>query len=237
MLVGVCLNRSPELVVALLAVWKAGGAYVPLDPAYPPERLSFMIGDAQTLVLLTEEKCRPLFSGVGDNAICLDTDWPVLAREAAENPVPAARPLDLAYVIYTSGSTGQPKGAMIVHLGLVNYLWWAIAAYAIEPGRSVPVYTSVSFDLTVTSLFTPLLAGGTVELLPEDVGAQNLLAALLREGGRSLVKITPAHLELLGHQIAPTQVTGMCASTGDRRREPAGGKPAAVAGTRAADSA
>jgi amino acid adenylation domain-containing protein len=207
-LVGVCLNRSPELVVALLAVWKAGGAYVPLDPAYPPERLSFMIGDAQTLVLLTEEKCRPLFSAV-DGAICLDTDWPVLAGEGAENPVPAAQPSDLAYVIYTSGSTGRPKGAMIVHRGLVNYLWWAIAAYAVEPGRSVPVHTSVSFDLTVTSLFTPLLAGGTVELLPEDVGAQNLLAALLREGGRSLVKITPAHLELLGHEIATTQVAGM----------------------------
>jgi amino acid adenylation domain-containing protein len=209
-LVGVCLNRSPELVVALLAVWKAGGAYVPLDPAYPPERLSFMIGDAQPLVLLTEDKCRPLFSSAGDNMICLDSDWPRLAQEADDNLPPVAGAENLAYVIYTSGSTGRPKGAMIVHRGLVNYLWWAITAYRVEPGRSAPVHTSISFDLTVTSLFTPLLAGGTVELLPEDVGAQNLLAALRRQGDRSLVKITPAHLELLGQQLTPEQVPGMC---------------------------
>nr|WP_294563933.1 non-ribosomal peptide synthetase [uncultured Rhodopila sp.] len=210
-LVGVCIERSPEMVVALLAVWKAGGAYVPLDPAYPPERLSFMIADARTLLLLTEEKCRTLFASVPDGkTICLDSAWPVLARESGENLPPAACPSDLAYVMYTSGSTGQPKGAMIVQRGLVNYLWWAISAYAVEPGRSVPVHTSVAFDLTVTSLYTPLLAGGTVELLPEDLGAQNLLAALLRSGGRSLVKITPAHLELLNGQLTPEQAAGMC---------------------------
>jgi amino acid adenylation domain-containing protein len=209
-LVGVCLNRSPELVAGLLAVWKAGGAYVPLDPAYPPERLSFMIGDAQALVLLSEEKCRPLFSSADDNLVCLDSDWPRLAGEASDNLPPVATPANLAYVIYTSGSTGRPKGAMIVHRGLVNYLWWALKAYAVEPGRSAPVHTSISFDLTVTSLFTPLLAGGTVELLPEDVGAQNLLAALLRAGNRSLVKITPAHLELLSQQIPAAKAPGMC---------------------------
>jgi amino acid adenylation domain-containing protein len=210
-LVGVCLERSPEMVVALLAVWKAGGAYVPLDPAYPPERLSFMIADAQTLLLLTEEKCRTLFSSLpADKTIYLDSGWPLLARESGENLPPVAGQSDLAYVMYTSGSTGQPKGAMIEQRGLVNYLWWAIGAYAVEPGRSVPVHTSVAFDLTVTSLYTPLLAGGTVELLPEDLGAQNLLAALLRSGDRSLVKITPAHLELLNQQLSPAQAAGIC---------------------------
>ena len=209
-LVGVCLERSPEMVVALLAVWKAGGAYVPLDPAYPPERLSFMIADAQTHLLMTEEKCRPLFSSLpAGKTIYLDSDWPVLARESAENLAPVASPSDLAYVMYTSGSTGQPKGAMIQQDGLVNYLWWAISAYAVEPGRSVPVHTSIAFDLTVTSLYTPLLAGGTVELLPEDVGARNLLAALLRTGDRSLVKITPAHVELLNQQLSAEQAAGM----------------------------
>lgn len=208
-LVGICLDRSPEMVVALLAVWKAGGAYVPLDPTYPAERLSFMIGDAQTSVLLTEEKYRQLFASGGGKAIYLDSDWPMLGREAGGNPDPVAGPSNLAYVMYTSGSTGKPKGAMILHRGLVNYLWWAIKAYAVEPGRSVPVHTSVSFDLTVTSLYTPLLAGGKVELLPEDVAAQNLLAALLRAGDRSLVKITPAHLELLSHQVNKKQAAGM----------------------------
>ena len=207
-LVGVCLNRSPELVVALLSVWKAGGAYVPIDPAYPPERLSFMIEDAATLAMLTEEKCRSLFPS--DDLICLDTDWRHFEQESGDNLPVVTSPSDLAYVIYTSGSTGKPKGAMIVHRGLVNYLWWAIAAYRVEPGGSALVHTSISFDLTVTSLFAPLLAGGTVELLSEDIGAQNLLAALRRQGDRSLVKITPAHLELLGQQLSPREVPGMC---------------------------
>ena len=207
-LVGVCLERSPEMVVALLGVWKAGGAYVPLDPGYPKERLSFMIEDAQPLVLLTENKCLPLLSTADDKVICLDTDWPMLSQETGDNPAPIATPSNLAYVIYTSGSTGKPKGAMIVHRGLVNYLWWAIRTYAVEPGHSVPVHTSISFDLTVTSLYTTLLGGGKAELLPEDVGAQNLLAALLRAGNRGLVKITPAHLELLSTQIGPDKAAG-----------------------------
>ncbi len=208
-LVGVCLERTPDLIVALLGVWKAGGAYVPLDPGYPPERLSFMLEDAQTVLLLTEEGCRPLFAGVGAKVIYLDTDWARLEFESADNPAPSANPSHLAYVMYTSGSTGKPKGAMIVHSGLVNYLTWAVKAYGVEPGLSAPVHSSISFDLTVTSLFVPLMAGGCVELLPEDVGAQNLLAALLREGNRSLVKITPAHLELLNAQITREQAAGI----------------------------
>jgi amino acid adenylation domain-containing protein len=182
---------------------------VPLDPAYPKERLSFMIEDAQPLVLLTEKKCLPLLSTPGDKVVCLDTDWPMLSQNTGDNPAPIAGPANLAYVMYTSGSTGKPKGAMILHRGLVNYVWWAIRTYPVEPGYSVPVHTSISFDLTVTSLYTTLLGGGKVELLPEDVGAQNLLAALLRAGNRGLVKITPAHLELLSSQIGPDQSAGV----------------------------
>nr|WP_275976573.1 amino acid adenylation domain-containing protein [Geothrix alkalitolerans] len=208
-LVGVCLERSPEMVVALLGVWKAGGAYVPLDPTYPPERLSFMIGDAGTRWLLTEEKCRPVLGSLSAEAIYLDSGWPLIEHQAQDNPAPVAHPSHLAYVMYTSGSTGRPKGAMIVHSGLVNYLWWAIQAYAVGPGHRVPVHSSVSFDLTVTSLYTPLMAGGTVELLPEDAGAQNLVAALQRTGGHGLVKITPSHLELLSKQVNPIHVPGM----------------------------
>lgn len=208
-LVGVCLERSPQMVVALLGAWKAGGAYVPLDPTYPKERLAFMIEDSQPLVLLTERKCLPLLTAPADRIVCLDTDWPALSQESGDNPAPIADCSDLAYVMYTSGSTGKPKGAMIVHRGLVNYLWWAIRTYGVEPGCSVPVHTSISFDLTVTSLYTTLLGGGKAELLTEDVGAQNLLAALLRAGHRGLVKITPAHLELLGTQISPEQAANM----------------------------
>ena len=210
-LVGVSLERTPELVVGLLGVWKAGGAYVPLDTAYPQERLSFMVQDAGIRMLLTEEKCKHLFPSCHDKAVCLDSDWSVMARESTQNPIAGAGalPSNLAYVMYTSGSTGQPKGAMIVHSGLVNYLWWAIKAYGVEAGGSVPVHTSVSFDLTVTSLYPALLAGGQAELIPEDVAAQNLLAALRRGKNRNLVKITPAHLDLLGQQLDPREVAGM----------------------------
>ena len=208
-LVGVALERTPELVVALLGVWKAGGAYVPLDPAYPQQRLAFMVGDADVRVLLTVARCRHLFPSAKDRALCLDSDWAVLARESGDHPGTSATPANLAYVMYTSGSTGQPKGAMILHRGLVNYLCWAVKAYAVQQGGSVPVHTSVSFDLTVTSLFVPLMAGGQVELLPEDVGAQNLVEALRSAKNRTLVKITPSHLELLGQQLDAGEANGM----------------------------
>ena len=208
-LVGVCLERSPDMVVALLAAWKAGGAYVPIDPSYPPERIAFMIEDTNARVLLAQEKCRPLLASAADRAVYLDSGWSRIEAESDANPAPLATPSHLAYVIYTSGSTGKPKGAMIVHSGLVNYLWWAVSAYGVDPALSAPVHTSVSFDLTVTSLFVPLVAGGSVELLPEDIGAQELLAALKREGNRSLVKITPAHLELLNTEIEPSRAAGL----------------------------
>jgi amino acid adenylation domain-containing protein len=208
-LVGVCLRRSPELVIGLLGVWKAGGAYVPLDPAYPPERLSFMVGDAGIRILLTEQACKNLLSFSGDMAVCLDSDWSRIAEEGIDNPGVAALPSNVAYCMYTSGSTGAPKGAMILHAGLVNYLLWAIETYAVEANASVPVHSSIAFDLTVTSLYPALLAGGQVELLTEDVGAQNLLAALRRRKNFSLVKITPAHLDVLTQQLRPEELAGL----------------------------
>jgi len=207
-LVGICLERSLEMVIGLLGILKAGGAYVPLDPAYPKERLSFMVRDAAVKVLLTDNKHRNLFPSANDQAICLDSDWPVIAQESTSNLNSAAIPSNLAYVMYTSGSTGEPKGVMVPHSGLVNYLSWAVKAYSVEAGSSVPVHTSISFDLTVTGLYTPLLAGGRVEILSEDVGGQSLVTALRQGKDRSLVKITPAHLELLSQQISPEEAAG-----------------------------
>ncbi|HLO62573.1 MAG TPA: amino acid adenylation domain-containing protein, partial [Azonexus sp.] len=205
-LVGVCLGRSADLLVALLAVWKAGAAYVPLDPSYPAERLAFMVRDAGLRLLLTERRCRPLFAADTVDALCLDADWAGIAREKAGNLPAKATPANLAYVMYTSGSTGQPKGAMIVHGGLVNYLCWAIGAYGLEAGASAIVHSSIAFDLTVTSLYPPLLVGGHVELLPEGDGTRHLVAALRQGKGRSLLKITPAHLDLLAHQLGPAEM-------------------------------
>jgi amino acid adenylation domain-containing protein len=208
-LVGLCLNRTPEMVIGLLGIWKAGGAYVPLDPAYPQERLSYMMQDSAAKVLLTSSELKHLIPSAADKAILLDSDWNQIARESSANPEPSAAPSNLAYAMYTSGSTGEPKGAMILHSGLVNYLWWAMGAYGVEAGWSVPVHSSISFDLTVTSLYPALLAGGHVELLQEDVGAQNLIAALKKAENRSLVKITPAHLELLSQQLSTEEAASV----------------------------
>jgi len=207
-LVGVCLERCPEVLIGLLGIWKAGGAYVPLDPAYPTDRLSFMVKDAAVKVLLTHSKHKQLFASANNEAICLDSDWPVIAQESTSNLEPAATPSNLAYVMYTSGSTGTPKGVMVLHGGLVNYLSWAVKTYSVQAGGSVPVHTSISFDLTVTGLYTPLLVGGRVEILPEDWGGQSLVDALRKGKDRSLVKITPAHLELLNQQISSAEAAG-----------------------------
>jgi amino acid adenylation domain-containing protein len=206
-LVGVCLERCPEMLIGLLGIWKAGGAYVPLDPAYPKARLSFMLEDAAAKILLTDGKHAVLFSSAKDKAILIDSDWPAIAKENTANISPVASPSNLAYVMYTSGSTGEPKGVMILHMGLANYLCWAVKAYAVGPGDAVPVHTSISFDLTVTGLYPALLAGGKVEILAEDVGGQNLVAALRNGKDRSLVKITPAHLLLLGQQFRQEEVS------------------------------
>ncbi|MBD2040608.1 condensation domain-containing protein, partial [Microcoleus sp. FACHB-672] len=117
--VGICLERSLEMMVAILGILKAGGAYVPLDPAYPSERLGFILEDAQTPVLLTQTHLIEIFPQHSAQVVCLDTDWETIAQYNEENPVNIADTSNLAYIIYTSGSTGKPKGTMIPHQGLV----------------------------------------------------------------------------------------------------------------------
>ncbi|MCG8351746.1 MAG: amino acid adenylation domain-containing protein [Chloroflexales bacterium] len=208
-LVAVCLGRSPDLLVGLLGILKAGGAYLPLDPSYPAERLAFMLDDAQPIALLaTNAMAQRLSAFSSQRLIKLDADWPTVAQQPATNLQSGVTAENLAYVIYTSGSTGQPKGALIVHRGLVNYLTWAVDAYAVAEGCGAPVHSSIAFDLTVTSMFTPLLAGRAVYLASEDGGIEPLSAALTQLENISLVKITPAHLELLGQQIPAAQAAG-----------------------------
>jgi len=199
-LVGVCLRRTPQLVIALLGVWKAGAAYVPLDPDYPAERLSFMVSDSGMRLLISDT----------ESGFSVDTLKPQdVAGEGTGNPGVTVTGHNLAYVMYTSGSTGRPKGAMIEHGGLSNYVRWAIGTYGVREGDAVPMHSSISFDLTVTSLYPPLAAGACVDLLPEDRGgAQSLLDALRDKGNYALVKITPAHLEILSSQLAPAEAAG-----------------------------
>ena len=200
-LVGICMERSLEMVIGLLGVLKAGGAYVPLDPSYPAERLAFMLEDAQAPVLLTQQRLREVLPAHKATSIYLDSDWDTIAQEEDTNPASDVRPLHLAYVIYTSGSTGKPKGVMIPHQGLVNYLSWCTRAYAVAEGQGTLVHSPLGFDLTVTSLFAPLLVGQKAILLPEDKGTEALYEALDNNDDVTLVKITPAHLKLLSQTL------------------------------------
>jgi amino acid adenylation domain-containing protein len=207
-LVGICIERSVEMVVGLLAILKAGGAYAPLDPVYPKERLAFMLADLQTPVLLCRSRTvadgLPHYTG---RVLPVDEWHQITADQSPENPVSAVEPDNLAYVLYTSGSTGQPKGVLIPHRALVNYLTWCTTAYAADQGRGSPVHTPIGFDLTITSLFPPLLTGRSAVLVREDPTLEALTAAL-RAGDFSLVKLTPAHLEALSHKL-PSEQSGL----------------------------
>jgi amino acid adenylation domain-containing protein len=200
--VGLCIERSVEMVVGLLAVLKAGGAYAPLDPAYPKARLAFMLADLQAPVLLCRNRSGAHGLSQYTGVVLAVDEWrQVTAHESPEDPVSEVEPEDLAYVLYTSGSTGEPKGVLIPHRALVNYLTWCMAAYSGDQGIGSPVHTPIGFDLTITSLFPPLLAGRCAVLVREDPTLETLTAAL-RTGDFSLVKLTPAHLEALSHKLA-----------------------------------
>jgi amino acid adenylation domain-containing protein len=162
--VGVCLERSLELVVALLGVLKAGGAYVPLDPAYPQERLAGMLEDVDAPVLLTQRHLLDVLPPHAARVLCLDSGWDTVARESTSRPSRLAGPESLAYVIFTSGSTGRPKGAMNAHAGIVNRLLWMQGEYGLTAADTVLQKTPFSFDVSVWELFWPLMTGARLVL-------------------------------------------------------------------------
>ena len=158
-LVGICIERSIEMVVGLLAILKAGGAYVPLDPEYPRDRLGLMLADAEAPVLLTSESLLDVMPPHDVPTICLDRDWHTLATESTANPEVMTTGKNLAYVIYTSGSTGKPKGVPNVHEGIVNRLLWMQHAYQIDASDRILQKTPYSFDVSVWEFFWPLMTG------------------------------------------------------------------------------
>lgn len=204
-LVGICVERSIEMVVGVLGTLKAGGAYVPLDPSYPPDRLQYMLTDSRPAVLLTNARLAPTFRQTITSTIVLDTDQGELTGRPTSNLQRRALGLHahhLAYVIYTSGSTGQPKGVMVEHGNLLNYLQWARRQYAVPGAHGSLVSSSLSFDATVTSLYLPLLCGQAVTLIPEGEEVEGLERHLRGDRRYSLVKISPAHLGVLGRRFA-----------------------------------
>ena len=206
--VGILMERSAEMVVALLGVLKAGGAYVPVEVGEGPGRLRQMLREAEVAVVLTQERWRAMAAAATGEAtsrpriLCLDSEWETVAGQGRENLPQAIDPDNLAYVIYTSGSSGRPKGALVTHEGLVNYLLWAVSAYELTATSGSLLHSALSFDLTVTSLYAPLLVGGCVELAAVGGGAVGLVTALRDESKRyGLVKLTPAHLEVLRQEL------------------------------------
>src|SRR3989440_2906162 len=193
------------MVVGLFGILKAGGAYLPLEPGSPKERLAFMLQDAHPQLLLTQQRLLPQLPEVAQPIVCLDRDWASIAGESEQKPVSGVTGQNLAYVIYTSGSTGKPKGAMILHRGLLNYLNWCSQAYEATAGTGSPLHSPLGFDLTVTSLFSPLVAGQAITLVTEEQGAEGLASALHTGTDYSLVKLTPAHVQLLSQTLRPEE--------------------------------
>jgi aspartate racemase len=166
--VGVCLRRSLELPVALLAVLKAGGACVPLDPAYPKERLNYMLADSQAALVLTQPGLLSEVTDLEVEVITLEADWNALASESCENLRSAVAPGNLAYVIYTSGSTGKPRGVLLTHFGLVNHNTAAAKLFALTPADRMAQFASISFDIAVEEIFPTWISGGALVVREED---------------------------------------------------------------------
>ena len=167
-LVGLCVERSIEMVVGLLGILKAGGAYLPLDHTYPSERLAFMLEDARVPVLVTQQSIADQLHISEARTVCLDTAAPMLEQQSTAEPGFTATIDDMAYVIYTSGSTGRPKGVQITHKGLLNLVYWHQQAFELTPSDRATQLTSPAFDATGWELWPYLTMGASVHLLDED---------------------------------------------------------------------
>ncbi|MEU7731491.1 amino acid adenylation domain-containing protein, partial [Streptomyces sp. NPDC040724] len=209
-LVGVCLERGPELVPALLGIWKAGAAYLPLDPTLPADRLGFILADTGAKLLITQASMTGIVAPLHEGTlIVVDEERERIEGRPVTAPVRVTDLEQLAYVIYTSGSTGRPKGVMVEHAGLINYLRWTVDTYASQGDGGAPLFSSISFDLGIPDLFTPLLCGRPVTLLPDGMETAELGALLAAAGPFGFVKLTPGHLDLLTHQLTAEQAHGL----------------------------
>ncbi len=197
-LVGVNLNRSIDMVVALLGILKAGGAYVPLDPYFPADRLAYMLEDSGAKVLLTQESLAGKLGGEGVQMVCIDTDWPVITRESTEPLETSSTQENLAYVIYTSGSTGRPKGVQVLQRGVVNFLLSMQREPGITPEDVLLSVTTLSFDIFGLELYLPLISGAQLVLVSSAVAADgSRLAEALSTQNVTIMQATPTTWRLL----------------------------------------
>ncbi len=197
-LVGLCIERSLEMVVGLLGILKAGGAYIPLDPGFPFERIAFMLEDAQIPVLVTQQHLIIQLPTHGAKVVCLDADVAVLTQQSQTNPLSPVTSDNLAHVIYTSGSTGRPKGVQILHRAVVNFLLSMREQPGLTAEDTLLAVTTLSFDIAALELFLPLTVGARVIVVGRDVVADGVaLRETLVRTGTTVMQATPVSWRLL----------------------------------------
>ncbi|MBC8062862.1 MAG: amino acid adenylation domain-containing protein [Clostridiaceae bacterium] len=192
-IVAIMLNRSFEMIIGILGILKSGGTYLPIDPGYPNDRVNYMLENSECDIVLTQDEFMDIIDFSAEKINLADAGLFIGNTSNLKN---LSKPDNLAYVIYTSGSTGKPKGAMITHQGLVNYISWADKRYVRGDKISFALYSSISFDLTVTSTFTPLISGNKIVIYHCD-NNDILIRRIFEEKKVELVKLTPAHLQLI----------------------------------------
>ncbi len=203
-LVGICVERSLEMIVGLLGILKAGGAYVPIDPAYPSERIAYMLDDSQLPVLLTQKQLVASLPEHQAQVICLDSDWDGISALCELSPITSVTPENLAYVIYTSGSTGKPKGVLIAHRGLCNLAQAQIKLFDVQPGSHVLQFASISFDASISEIVMALSAGATLCLgTAESLRLGQPLARLLQKQKITHLTLVPSALAALPSEQFP----------------------------------
>ncbi len=200
--VGLCLEPSLAMIVGLLGILKAGGMYLPMDPAYPKQRLSFMLDDAQVPVLLTQER---LLAGLPEHqarAVCLDSAWDAIARESAENPISPAMADNVAYVIYTSGSTGKPKGVLVSHRSIADHSRDVQRYYELDSSDRVLQFASLSFDVSLEQILPALIVGAQLVLARADAWHTDELHKLISEFGLTVLNLPTAYWQELAREWA-----------------------------------
>jgi surfactin family lipopeptide synthetase C len=200
-IVGICLERSLETIIAILAILKSGGAYLPLDSAYPQQRLAYIVQDAKISLILTQQHLKTKLPQESVRVIAIDTQWQTIRRSQPEL-MRYVNQDNLAYVIYTSGSTGKPKGVAIAHSSLVNFAQAAVQEYEITQSDRILQFASISFDASVEEIYPCLIAGGTLVLRSEEMGySPSLLLEKSRDYGMTILDLPTAFWHLLTAEL------------------------------------
>ena len=202
--VAVCLPRTPSLIVSLLAILKIGAAYVPVEPTHPHERKLYIVNDAKATAVISNTDLKKQFNNILGKIICINEIEENFTQHSEQDPKVSIRDSDPAYLIYTSGSTGMPKGVLIQHGSLLNYLLWCCTYYP-RGGKGTLLHSSIAFDMSVTSIFLPLLVGDALHLVV-DVHVDGFIEEMKKPGCFSFIKLTPTHLRILNSQLTPDQI-------------------------------